>query len=401
VWSGQAVSFVSSGAAGFAIIWYLSIATASATILALGTIAYFIPLIVLGPLAGAIVDRYNRKYIIIISDLCIAFITILVALMISAGLTSVPLILAMLLLRSVGATFHQPAMQATMPLLVPERHLVRIGSLDQGIIGLSNIVAPALGILLYTSMGLHSALFVDAAGALIACGILAFATIPNVHLAKSERTSLRREMADGMRAIKNCRGMGTFFALITVCCIAYMPMSAFFPLMTSLHFLRDGYSAAIVEAVWSVGFLLGSIVLGIWGGGRRLVPLIVISVGVCGALVVACGLLPPAAYWAFVVLTGLMAITGAFFNSPLIAVIQKNIEPAQLGRVMAVFGALTSLASPIGLVISGPVADVIGVAPLFVASGALMLLIALAALFFPVINNLDHPKEAPTPKTAA
>jgi predicted MFS family arabinose efflux permease len=76
-------------------------------------------------------------------------------------------------------------------------------------------------------------------------------------------------------------------------------------------------------------------------------------------------------------------------------VIQKNIAPEQLGRVMAVFGTLTSFASPIGLVIGGPVADATGVALLFMASGIGMLAITAAALFFPVIHNLDRPKETP------
>jgi DHA3 family macrolide efflux protein-like MFS transporter len=400
VWSGQALSFITSGAAGYALIWYLTVTTGSATILALGSIAYFIPVALLGPFAGTIIDRYNRKHIMMAADLGIAAITVLMALLIIAGLTSVPLVLGMLALRAVGTTFHGPAMQAAMPLLVPERHLVRIGSLDQALVGLTNIAAPALGIFLYELVGLQLALFADALGALVACGALMLVTIPDVHLSKEKRSGILHEMADGMRAIRDCTGMVTFFVLVTLCCIVFMPMAALFPLMTTLHFGGGGYDAAIVEASFSIGFLLGSIVLGIWGGGRRLVRLIMISVAACGIVTVACGLLPSDAYWWFVILSGLMAIAGAFFNSPLVAVIQKNIAPEQLGRVLAVFGTLTSFASPVGLLIGGPVADVIGIAPLFAISGAGMIAVILTALFFPRIHQLDRAKEAPAHSSA-
>jgi DHA3 family macrolide efflux protein-like MFS transporter len=390
VWSGQAVSFVTSGAAGYALVWYLTVTTGSATVLALGTIAFFIPNALLGPFAGAIVDRHNRKHIMIAADLGVAAVTVLMALAIMAGLTSVPFVLVMIGLRSVGTTFHQPAMQAAMPLLVPERHLVRIGTLDQGLVGLANIAAPALGIVCYNTMGLQAPLFADAIGALVACGALLLVVIPDVHLGKSERTGVLNEMAAGLRAIRDCRGLTTFFVLSTVCTIAYMPMSAFFPLLTLQHFHGDGFAAAIVEGVFCFGFVIGSVILGVWGGGTRLVALVMLSVGACGAVVVAIGLLPPSGYWWFVVLSGLMAVVGAFYSSPMVALIQKNIEPQTLGRVMAVFGTLMSFSAPIGLVVGGPLADAIGVAPLFIGSGAVMVAVVVVALFFPVIHSLDQ-----------
>ncbi|MDR2673171.1 MAG: MFS transporter [Coriobacteriales bacterium] len=394
VWSGQAISLVTSGAAGWAVIWYLTVMTSSPMVLALASIAYFVPVALLGPLAGALVDRHNRKHIMIAADLGIAVVTVAMALVIIAGLINVPLMLVMLALRSVGTTFHQPAMQAAMPLMVPERHLVRIGSLDQGIMGLSNMAAPAIGVFFYETMGLQFAMFADAAGALVACVALVLTTIPDVHLTKARQTGILREMGDGLRAIRSCTGMGTFFVLVTLCVIAFMPMASFFPLMTYQHFGGDGYAAAIVEAVFSAGFVAGSGVLLVWGGGRRLVPLIVASVAACGAITAVCGLLPVDWYWGFVALSGLMAVTGAFFNSPLLTVIQKNIPPEQLGRVMAVFGALTSFAGPVGLVIGGPFAEAVGVPMLFIASGIGMVAVAVASLFFPQIHRLDKSSAA-------
>lgn len=389
VWSGQAVSFVSSGAAGFALIWYLVETTSSPLILSLASVIYFLPVIFLGPLAGTFVDRHNRKYIMIIADIGIAIMSALTGVVIFAGLASVPLVLVMIGVRSIGTTFHGPAMMAAMPLLVPERHLVRISTLDQGLQGLSNIGAPALGILVYTTLGLPFALLLDAIGAVVACVVLAFVKIPDVHMEKEEQTGVLYEMRDGFAAIKARKGMLPFFILIFVATAAFMPMSALFPLMTTMHFGGDGYAASLVEAVWGVGFVVGSLILGAWGGGKKLIQLIMISLLACGAVTVACGLLSTDGFVFFVILTGLMAITGAFFNSPTLAVIQKNIEPKKLGRVMAVFGSLQGIAAPIGLLISGPIAEFVGVPPIFIASGIGMIVVVGIGLFIPSLFTLN------------
>lgn len=389
VWSGQAVSFLTSGAAGFALIWYLVETTGSALTLSMATLMYFLPVIFLGPLAGTFVDRHNRKYIMIAADLGIATMTVVTGVLIFMGWASVPLIFVMLALRSVGASFHGPAMMAAMPLLVPERHLVRISTLDQGLQGLSNIGAPALGILMYTTLGLPFVLLLDAVGALIACIVLVFVKIPDVHMAKEEQTGIVSEMRDGFRAIRARRGMLPFFVVIFICTAAFMPMSSLFPLMTTAQFGGDGYAASLVEAVWGAGFVLGSLVLGVWGGGKRLIPLIIVSVIACGFIITLCGLLPSHAFTVFVVLSGLMAVTGAFFNSPILAIIQKNIEPKKLGRVMAVFSSLSGIAAPVGLVIAGPIAEYVGVPPIFVASGIIMIVVVGVSCFFPSIFSLD------------
>jgi len=389
IWAGQVVSFLTSGAASYAIIWYLTETTESPMILALGTITYFLPVALLGPVAGVFVDRHNRKHVMIAADIGIAVLSVLAALTILAGWVGLPLVFAIIAARSIGQTFHMPAMQAAMPLLVPERHLVRMGSLTQGTIGLTNIAAPALGILFYTLMGLSVPLLLDACGAAVACTVLAFVTIPDVHLGSDERTGVISEMRDGIAEIRSVHGMGTFFILVTLGCIAFMPMSAMFPLMTYDHFGGDGYAASLIEAVWSGGFVAGSVVLGVWGGGKRLLPLVIVSLAASGAVTLACGLLPPDGFVWFIGLCVLMAVTGAFFNNPLLAIIQKNIAAEKLGRVMAVFGSLTSLASPLGLAVAGPVAELTGVPFMFLVSGIGLMLVAGLSLCFPYLHRLD------------
>jgi len=392
VFSGQIFSLLSSAAAGFALIWYLTL-TGSAMILILGTMVYLLPMAVLSPIVGSIVDRYNRKHIMIAADLFIAALTVVMIVLIILGLESVLLVLIMIALRSVGQVFHYTAMSAAVPLLVPEKHLVRVSSMTSGLAAAGNIVGPAIGIALFEWIGLELALSVDILGALIACGVLLFVLIPEGQMAKEDQTKVLLEMRDGIRAIRSKVGMVPFFVMVAIACVFFMPMAALFPLMTVEHFNGGGFHAAAIEAIWGGCFLAGTVVLGIWGGGKRLTLLIRISLGACAIIVMACGLLPQTAFWWFFALTGLMAITGVLFDAPLIAVIQKNIAPEKLGRVLSVFNSLLSIAPLVGLALAGAVGDIIGVAPIFVISGVGMFVVFTITFFLPKIAKLDKAEE--------
>jgi DHA3 family macrolide efflux protein-like MFS transporter len=389
VFSGQVFSILSSAAAGYALIWYLTM-TGSAAVLILGTIFYMLPMALLSPFVGAFVDRFNRKHIMILADIFIALVTLVMILMIVVGFVNISIVLIMIAIRSAGQCFHMTAMNAVLPLLVPERHLVRAGSVTSGLGAASNIVGPAIGIALFEAFGLHIALSIDIVGALIACSVLFFVKIPDIHLAKAEQTKLLREMKDGLSEIRQTRGMTPYFVLVSTAIVFFMPMAALFPLMTVQHFGGGGYQAAMIEAAWGFTFLIGTVMLGIWGGGKRLIRLIMASLAAVATITLVCGLLPSSGYWWFFALTGLMGLIGVFFDTPLIAVVQKNIAPERLGRVLSVFNSLTAGASLLGLGLVGAIGDFTGVALIFVASGIGMLLVFGVSLFTPSIHKLDR-----------
>jgi DHA3 family macrolide efflux protein-like MFS transporter len=116
---------------------------------------------------------------------------------------------------------------------------------------------------------------------------------------------------------------------------------------------------------------------------------------ICGILFAVSGLLPPSQFILFVVLNGASALAGAFFNGPMMTIVQRRIAPKELGRVMALISALMSLSAPVGLVIAGPVADEIGVASWFVICGSILALISLAAFIPKSTRSLDDPVEEP------
>ena len=148
IWCGQALSIFATVAASFAAMWYITETTSSAIWLSLASMAALLPVALLSPFGGVAADRYNRKHVIILADGSAGIFSFILALVIMSGHLSVPLMLLLLAVRTGGQAFHGPAMSALMPHLVPERHLIRINSMDQTITSLSSIIGPALGILL-------------------------------------------------------------------------------------------------------------------------------------------------------------------------------------------------------------------------------------------------------------
>jgi len=390
IWTGQAVSMLTSFAAGFAAVWYITETTGSALMLSVAAICAYLPIGLLSPFGGVIADKFNRKTTMIVADLAVGLVSLGLGLVVMLGQVSIGLLLFLITARAVGQAFHSPAMMAAMPMLVPDKHLLRINTLDQLVVSVSNIGGPAFGILLYTTLGLHWAMFLDFGGALVAVAGLALAKIPTTHDAAMENQRVLANLRDGFRAVAATRGLLILITGVILVEVVFAPLGALFPLMTYNHFDGDGFMASIVEAAFGIGLLLGSLVLVVWGGGKRLASLICVSTMVAGLATAVCGLLTAAMFAWFVVLCGVMALAFAGFNSPLITLIQRFVPEAKTGRAMGLLITAIGLAAPLGIVAGGAVAEWIGVAPFFLVDGVACLAVGVAVLVFRSVRALDQ-----------
>lgn len=135
VWSGQALSLFGSQLVQFALVWWLTRSTGSATVLAMASLMGLLPQVLLSPVAGALVDRWNRKAVMAAADAGIALATVALAALYALDAVQVWEVYALMLLRGVGGAFHWPAMQASTSLMVPEKHLGRVAGLNQALWG--------------------------------------------------------------------------------------------------------------------------------------------------------------------------------------------------------------------------------------------------------------------------
>ena len=178
IWTGQAFSLFGSQLVQFALIWWLTQKSGSATVLALATLVGMLPQIVLGPFAGAIVDRSNRRMIMIIADTGIALFTLLLIYLFATDQVQIWHVYVVMAIRSLGGAFHYPAMAASTPLMVPEAQLTRISGLNQTLQGLMALIAPPAGAFLLGVLPTQGVLFVDVGTALLAILPLFFINIP-------------------------------------------------------------------------------------------------------------------------------------------------------------------------------------------------------------------------------
>ncbi len=131
IWTGQQFSLIGSQLVQFALVWWLTKTTGSATVLATATLVAIIPQVVIGPFAGPLIDRFSRRNVMIIADGGIALPSAALPYLFFAGFAQVWHIYVIMIIRAIGGGFHWPTMTATTTLMVPDRHLTRIAGLNQ------------------------------------------------------------------------------------------------------------------------------------------------------------------------------------------------------------------------------------------------------------------------------
>lgn len=390
IWTGQAFSQFSSSVLQFAIVWYLTDQTGSAMVLTIAMMMGFLPQGVLGPFIGVFIDRYSRKRIMIISDLLISAASFAMVAAGWMGALTTELILVVLLLRSVGAAFHTPCLQAVTPQIVPPDQLTRCSGYSQALESVSQILSPAVAAVLYSSWSLSGIVFLDVIGALIAVFTLGIAVIPELRRDEnSGSVRVLREAMEGFRILQTNKGMLGLVMIGSLYTLALMPTSALFPLMSMSYFNGTSTNASIVEVVFSVGLLFGSLVLSRWGGTKNRVYTIVGSFLLMSLSLFISGMLPPGGFWLFAACSWLMGVSGPFYWGMYTPLLQSNFEDRYLGRVLSLSSSIRLLSGPLGLVVSGAFAERYGVEKWFLIAGALVLVAAFLCVGVPAVRECD------------
>ena len=409
VWGGELLSILTSSILQMGLIWHIALSTDSASTLALASLAGFLPLALIGALAGAIVDRVPLRRALIGSDLFIAGIGVLVALASLAGILDVRLIILALFLRAIGTSLYNPASQALTPQLAPPEQLVRLAGITQGMQSFGYIVGVAIAAVIYPIWGLTAMIALDVVGALVAASAVLAARI-DLERPVAERQSgallgqvgsLAAETKDGYRALKTHRGL---FALVWVgfaFTLAFAPgrgrpkagapVTALFPLLTLDHFGGGTNEAAVVEVAFSLGMIVGSALLAALGTRlRRPVLTMSISLVAFGAATLITGLLNEGAFRVFLATAFLMGLASPFFSGTQVALLQERVEPAYLGRVFGLYGTIMAWALPIGLVAPSLLADSLGALAWVRGAGLIMVLLGPLMWAIPSIRELEH-----------
>lgn len=381
IYSGQAFSLLGSSAVQFAIIWWLTAQTESAVTLTLATIAAMLPNMLLGPFAGVWIDRYNRRTIMIAADGLVAVSSAVLGIAFQAwGAPPTGFIYAVLFLRGVGNTFHAPAMQAAIPMFVPAEMLTKAGGWGNLVTSVSTMLGPALGAGMMAVFPIAPMMLLDIAGAVLAILCLMRISLPDIP-GSGQRVHVFADAKQGFLAMKENKPLMAVFFPVLFASMLYMPLGSLFPLLVRLHYGGGPGHNAFVEFVFSAGLLASSLGMGIWGGMKKRFTMISMAVGVLGLAAFCGGALPAGGFAGFAVCCLVMGSSGTFFNVPLMAHIQETVAPQMMGKVFSLLSTAMTLATPVGLLLAGPVSQAVGVPLWFMASGILLAAAGLACYF--------------------
>jgi MFS transporter, DHA3 family, macrolide efflux protein len=403
IWTGQAFSLLGSMLVQFSLVWWLTQTTGSATVLATATLAAVLPAVIVGPLSGALVDRWNRRLVMIVADTLIALATLALIYFYHAGTVQVWYVYAAMAFRAAVGGFHWTAMQASTSLMVPEKQLTRIAGLNQTLGGAMNIVAPPMGALLISLLPMEQVLAIDVLTALLAVAPLLFIPVPQppplrrvstTGLASGSpagvaKPSVGQDLRAGLRYVWGWPGL--FAVMILAMAINFLTTPAFslMPILVTKHFGAGALQLGWLESGWGIGVVVGGLILSAWGGFRRRVVTSltgVIGIGV-GMLIV--GVSPAGAL--------AMAVGGMFLagfmnpitNGPFFALLQSNVEAGMQGRVLGLVQSASAAMMPLSLLIAGPIADAWGVQIWYLVGGAATVLAGLISFCVPAIMHVE------------
>ena len=389
LWVGQALSLLGSQLVQFAIIWYLTQETNSATTLAIASMMGLLPQVLLSPFIGTWVDRGNRRLILIAADLTVAVATLVLVLLFASGSIQVWQIYIVLFIRAVAGGFHQSAFGASIVLLVPKEQLSRVQGFNQALYGGLNIISAPLGAFLLSVLPMQGILGIDVATALFAVAILLFIQIPQPEAKTQAPATFWQDFRAGFRYIITWRGLVILLGLVMVVNFFFSATEPLTPLLITNHFHGDARQLGWWLSSFAAGNILGGLILGAWGGFKRKVATAQLGLILSGLSTQVIGIVPSDRYSVGLIANAVLGLMLPIINGSYGATLQATIAPEMQGRVFAFILSAAMLVSPLALMIAGPFADVFGIQLWFLIAGISCTLMGIFGFFSQDVMRME------------
>jgi len=359
IWTGQVLSFLGTGMTQFAMTIWAWQKTGQATALALAGVCAFAPVILVSPIAGAIVDRSNRKLLMILSDAAAGVGTLAILLLYLAGRLEIPHLYAVLVFVGVFGAFQFPAYSSTISVLVDKSQYARASAMMSLAGSISGVFAPIGAGILLGPIGIPGILAVDLSTMSTAILILLAVRIPQpARSAEGEkgRGNLLREAGYGFRYIFARRGL---LGLLSMFFLFNVTTTFGFTVLAPMILARTGNNQIILGSVQSmagIGGIVGGVLLSLWGGPKPRVHGVLLGCAL-GGLVGLAGLGLGRALPVWAAVSFVSAMTFPTVNASSQAIWQSKVPPDLQGRVFSVRLMMAQFGAPLSMLLAGPLAD--------------------------------------------
>lgn len=370
--ASQTISLFGSSLVQYAIMWYITLKTQSGVMMTISIICGFLPTLFLSPFAGVWADRYNRKILIILSDSMIALSTLLLAILFLNGYNMMWLLFLMSAIRALGAAVQMPAVGAFIPQIVPEDALTKVNATNGSIQAFVMLVSPMLSGALLTMATIETIFFIDVVTAAIGVSVLyLFLHVP-VHAKALEKQTISYfgDLREGFRYIGNHGYVKKFFLFCAVFFFLSAPAAFLTPLQVARSFGSDVWRLTAIEITFSLGMMAGGIVMASWGGFKNKIHSMTaasLMIGICTFALGVISIFP-----IYLVIMTVIGIVIPVFNTPATVLLQEKVEGDYLGRVFGVLAMISSSMMPLGMLLFGPVSDMIKIEYLLIGTGLLL-----------------------------
>ena len=392
--TSQALSLFGSSLVQYALLWHVTLSTKSGWIMTLYILCGFVPAFLMSPFAGVWADRLDRKKLIMLSDGMIALATLALAVVFWLGEDALWLILVTAAVRSVGQAVQGPAVGALLPQFVPTEQLTRVnglsGSLQSGLM----LLSPMLAGVLMSLWPLEAVFLLDVVTAVLAIGILGlFLKVPpHAKAAAPQTVSYFTDMKLGFRYIRDHRFLVSFFVFIGALLFLIAPAAFLTPLQVARTFGGEIWRLTGVEIAFSAGMLLGGVTIALWSGLKNRIHTMILATMVMAVCTILLGVMPN--FWIYLVPMVVFGVALPFYNTPAAVMLQEHVEPEYLGRVFSVFTMISTSMMPLGMLVFGPLAEVISIETQLIGTGLAMVVLLVWALFNQRLTSAGVPPQA-------
>lgn len=366
IWIGQLVSVVGSRLSTFALgIWVLR-ETKSTIDFSLIFVFAAIPALLLVPFAGALVDRWDRRRVMMVCDFVCGATMLVLAALLATHRIALWHIYAGAAVQAFANAFQMPAYMASIPMLVPKEHLARANGLVQTAFATSLMLGPALAGVLVTLVALPGVLIVDGLTYFAAVIALSLVRIPRPAGASEQEAPLLREAAAGWRFVRERSGLVGLLVLFGTSNFLFGMLSILItPLVLSF---ANAAQLGMQMSIGGAGLFAGGLAMSTWGGPKQRIHGVLAPTIAAGVFLALHGIAPSIA---------LVSSMGFLFflmvpvmNASQDSIWQTKVPPDLQGRCFAFQRVLSEAAMPIGFVLAGPLADKV-FEPLLAPHGAL------------------------------
>jgi DHA3 family macrolide efflux protein-like MFS transporter len=395
---GQALSLIGSAMTQFVLLWWITDTTGSVSALATAGLAALLPQALLAPLGGIVADRYSRRFIMIAADLLSALCMLFLIALFMSDRVELWHIYAMMSVRSAMQAFQQPAAAASTAMLVPHAFLPRAAGLNQTLYGIMTVAAAPLGALAISLIPIGGALGIDVVTAV--AGILPLFTyrIPQRRPMPRRQSGIWQEFGQGVLAVWHDPVLKRLYALMGAVMLVIMPSFTLVPLLVKEHFGGGPEQVALIESLGGAGMIVGGVVVAVIAPKRRVVWVLAGLAISCFALAFT-ALVPGGVFWLAVIWWTVSGVTYILGDASFTTILQTTVPNHLQGRVLSLLATIMGLAAPVGLAITTPLGDAIGVRWLFVLVGVAGGLVSLLGFLSPVVISMDRTAVSPNRHT--